>query len=219
MGFDFAFALKIWPTLLNATKITLLATFIAFGIAMIGGGVLLAIQRGAWRPVARALEHASEFIRNTPILVQLYFAYFLGPQFGLNLPPLETGCLVLGIHYSCFMAEVYRAGLEAIPRTQFEAAVALNLGRFDLYARVVAPQAVPIVLPNAGNLLIYMFKDTPFLAAISVAEMMQAATRIGSDHFRYLEPITICGIIFLALSLLSSLGVRLLERRVGRAWR
>jgi|SRR5665213_832271 len=219
MDFDFVFAWKILPTLLYATRITVLATAVSFVIAIFGGLLLFSLRRYRWRPLASVVDYLTEFVRNTPFLVQLYFAYFIGPQFGLDLPPLQTGILVLAIHYSCFMSESYRAGLEAIPRTQWEAGVALNYSRLQIYSRLIIPQAIPIIIPNAGNLLIYMFKDTPFLAAISVAEMMQAATRIGSEQFRYLEPITICGVIFLALSLLSSVAIRMADRRFGAAWR
>ena len=217
--FDLGFALSIIPKLLVASIITIEATIVSFAISVLGGVVVLSLCRSPLRPVAAASRLAAEFIRNTPLLVQLYFLYFIGPQFGLVLSPLLTGILGLSIHYSCFMAEAYRGGLEAIPRGQWDAAVALNYSRLSIYRRVVLPQMLPAMIPIGGNFLIYMFKDTPFLAAISVTELMHTASQIGADRFQYLEPITLCGLIFLILSVMTAAALGRLEKWVGRGWR
>ncbi len=219
MNFDYAFAWSIVPALLAATEVTIEVTFAAFAISIVGGLVLLTLRRSRHWPIAAAAGFLVEFIRNTPFLVQLFFLYFIGPQFGLNLSALQTGILALGLHYSCYLSEVYRAGLESVPAAQWEAAIALNLSRRQIYQYVIIPQALLPVIPVAGNFLIYMFKDTPFLAAISVTELMHVASKLGSEHFEYMEPITLCGIIFLGLSLISAAALRVVERRTGRAWR
>jgi polar amino acid transport system permease protein len=154
-----------------------------------------------------------EFVRSTPLLIQLYFLYYVLPEYGLTLSPLVIGILALGLHYSCYTAEVYRAGIEAVPRGQWEAARALSLSPQATWRRVILPQAVPPTLPVLGNYLIAMFKDTPLLAAITVMEMLQTAKLIGAESFRYLEPLTITGVVFLVVSLAASCLVRHLETR------
>jgi polar amino acid transport system permease protein len=159
----------------------------------------------------RALD--VEGIRSTPLLIQLYFLFFVLPDLGVTLSPLVTGMIGLGVHYSCYMAEVFRSGIEAVPRGQWEAAVALGMPRGHTWRAVILPQAIPRVVPALGNYVIAMFKDTPLLAAISVAELLEAAKVIGAENFRYLEPLTLVGAIFLVLSLAASGVVRLLEKR------
>jgi polar amino acid transport system permease protein len=117
----------------------------------------------------------------------------------------------LGLHYSCFTAEVYRAGIEGVPAGQWDAARALDLSRYQTYRHVILPQAIPPILPALGNYLIAMFKDTPLLSAITVVEVLQQALNFGSEHFRYLEPLTVVGAMYLVLSLISGTLVHWLE--------
>jgi len=148
------------------------------------------------------------------LLIQLYFLYFGLPAFGVSASPLLTGILGLGLHYSTYCSEVYRAGIEGVPRGQWEAARALGFRRLDTWRRVVLPQAIPPIVPALGNYLISMFKDSPLLAAITVTELLQTAKIIGAERFRYLEPLTLVGLLFLAVSLVASRGVRWLELRL-----
>ena len=120
----------------------------------------------------------------------------------------------LGLHYSTYCAEVYRAGLDNIPRGQWEAAAALNLSTYHTYRDVIIPQAIPPVIPALGNYFVALFKDTPLLSAIAVVELMQRAKILGSENFRYIEPITIVGLFFLAFSLIASALNRYVERRL-----
>jgi polar amino acid transport system permease protein len=108
---------------------------------------------------------------------------------------------------------VYRAGIEAVPRGQWDASSALGFSRAHIWRAIILPQAIPRVLPVLGNYFIAMFKDTPLLAAITVAELLQNAKIIGAESFRYLEPLTLVGVIFLILSLIASRLVFLLEKR------
>jgi polar amino acid transport system permease protein len=212
------FALEVLPALLYAARITVLATALGFAIALVGG-LVLALARMAPAPAVRwPVGWFIEFVRSTPLLVQIYFVFFALPGIGIVLPALTCGVLVLGVHYSTYVAEVYRAGLESVPAGQWEAAAAVNLGPYRTFRDIILPQAIPPVVPALGNYLIVMFKETPLLAAIAVVEMLQRAKIIGSETFRYTEPITLVGLVFLALSLLSALGIRRLERRLKRGW-
>ncbi|MDX9972981.1 MAG: ectoine/hydroxyectoine ABC transporter permease subunit EhuD, partial [FCB group bacterium] len=195
------------PALWVTVKATVCGTLLAVTL-----GLLWAVlRRSHFLAVARPVSFAVEFIRSTPLIVQIYFLFYVFPAYGLTLGAFTTGVLALGLHYSAYMAEVYRAGIEGVPKGQWEAATALNLTRYQRYRLVVLPQAIPPVVPALGNYLVAMFKDTPQLSAITVLEMLQTAKIIGSETFRYLEPLTLVGALFLVLSLCASAGVRKLE--------
>jgi len=209
--FDWQFALEILPTLARAAVVTIQATFLGFAIAAVLGLVLAILRRSRNPWVSTITGGFVEFIRSTPVLIQIFFLFFVFPQFGIVIPAFTAGVLALGLHYASYCSEVYRAGLDAIPRGQWEAATALNLSPYRTYFGVIIPQAIPPVVPALGNYLIGMFKETPLLSAIAVVELMQTAKIIGSETFRYLEPITMVGAFFLVMSLISAVGVRQLE--------
>ena len=201
MSFDWSFALDILPEMLYAfLRFSLVATVLGILVAAVLG-LAFAIVRRARVPVLAPLTTAFiDFVRSTPLLVQLFFLFFVLPEAGITLPALTTGVIGLGVHYACYLAEVYRAGIESVPKGQWEAATALSLPSRLQWQHVILPQAIRNVLPALGNYAISMFKETPFLALITGPEMVQRAQAIGSISFRYLEPITLAGLIFLAAS-------------------
>ena len=199
------------PFLLEGFKITLLATVLGFVLAAALGLVIAVVRHSGPTFVTVPLRLVTEFIRLTPLIVQLLFAYYLLPQFSA----LQIGIAVLGIHYSTYMAEVYRAGIDAVPPGQWEAARALSLPSSRTWRAVVLPQAVRSTTPALGNYAISMFKDTPFLFAITVVEMVTAAQQYGASTFQYLEPITLAGVIFLLASYPTSILIRRLEKSLA----
>lgn len=206
---------EVLPELLSVLHVTIEATIGAFAFAMVFGLILALGRRSRHRWISWPTYGFVEFFRTTPLLVQLYFIFFVFPDlFGLTLPPLAAGILGLGIHYSTYLSEVYRAGIESVPRGQWEAATALNFSAWQKWRSIILPQAIRPVVPVMGNYLIVLFKETPLLAAISVGELLGTAQSIGSNTFRYLEPITLVGIFFLILSYLASLLVKRLELRL-----
>ena len=214
MIWNWEFAASILPEILRGLGVTLLAVALGMAIALVLGLVWTIARRSQRRVIAWPVTGFVEFVRSTPLLVQLFFLFYVLPTIGIVLSPLVAGVLALGIHYSCYTSEVYRAGINAIPSGQWEAAKALNFSRWQTYRYVILPQAIPPIIPALGNYLIAMFKDAPLLSAITVLEILQRAKIIGSETFRYLEPFTIVGVIFLILSLLSGLAVNHLERRL-----
>jgi len=212
--FDLRFAAEILPELLGALVVTVEAALLGTLLALVLGLVWAVVRRSRRYWMARPVRWIVDFIRSTPLLIQLYFLYFGLPAFGVSASPLLTGILGLGLHYSTYCSEVYRAGIEGVPRGQWEAARALGFRRLDTWRRVVLPQAIPPIVPALGNYLISMFKDSPLLAAITVTELLQTAKIIGAEGFRYLEPLTLVGLLFLAVSLVASRGVRWLELRL-----
>src|SRR5690606_643539 len=147
MTFDISYALEVLPTLLAALKTTVAATFYGTGLALVLGLVWALGRRSRSGWIARPAAIIVEFVRSTPLIVQIYFLFYVLPIYGVSAGPFLTGVLALGLHYSTYMAEVYRAGIEGVPRGQWEAAEALNLTRGQLYRHVVLPQAIPPVIP------------------------------------------------------------------------
>jgi polar amino acid transport system permease protein len=213
--FDWHFAWSILPQLLKAAQVTFAITVASFAVAVVGGLPLLALRVSRVPVVSRTTTWIVDFIRGTPLLVQVFFIYYVAPSYGLRLGPWETGVVALGLHYSCYMSETYRSALFAVRRGQWDAARALGLSRLAIFHKVIWPQMWPVLVPVGGSYLVYMFKDTPVLAAITVRELLQVSAQIGADNFRYLEPITLVGVLFLAMSLLVSYLTRLIERRVA----
>ena len=211
------FAIEILPKMLLATLNTIMAAGIGYAIAAIVGLLFLLGQRTQYKIVNIINREIVEFIRSTPLLIQLFFVYFVLPQFGITLSAWVCGMITIGLHFGTYLSEVYRGALEGVPKTQWEACRALNFTTFYTYRRIVLPQAFPIAIPGMGNYLVGIFKDTPLLSTIGVAELFHAATAVGGYHYRYLEPYTIVGLIFLILSVPAAMGIRKLERSVNKA--
>jgi polar amino acid transport system permease protein len=218
MGFHWRwdFTWQILPRLLEATLNTLAAAGIGYAIALVVGLAFALAQRTPFKPLTLAVREFVEFIRSTPLILQIFFVFFVGPQFGIRLSPWVAGMIAIGLHYSAYLSEVYRGGLEAVPAGQWEACTALNLSTRDTYLRIIIPQALPPALAGMGNYLVGIFKDTPMLSVIGVAELMHTANAIGSENYRFLEPYTIVGMIFLAISLPTAGLIRLFEGWVRR---
>lgn len=208
------FAWQIAPELLRAVQTTIAATLAGFALAIVGGLLLAFARRAKPRGVSLAAAGVIEFVRSTPLLVQLYVLFYGLPSAGISLPPFAAGVLGLGIHYSAYLAEVYRSGIESVPRGQWEAATALNFSRRQTWTRIILPQAIRPIIPVLGNYLIVMFKETPVLSAITLVEMLMTAKMIGSASFRYLEAFTLAGMLFFLLSYASSLLIRRLESKL-----
>ena len=211
------FAIEILPQMLMATLNTIMAAAIGYAIAAIVGLLFLLGQRTSFKIVNIINREIVEFIRSTPLLIQLFFVYFVLPQFGITLSAWVCGMITIGLHFGTYLSEVYRGALEGVPKTQWEACRALNFTTFYTYRRIVLPQAFPIAIPGMGNYLVGIFKDTPLLSTIGVAELFHAATAVGGYHYRYLEPYTIVGIIFLILSVPAAMGIRKLENSVNKS--
>ena len=212
---DWAFTFEILPILAKAAVISIEATLLGFVLAATLG-LVLALLRIAFPWTAWPVSVLVELIRSTPLLIQIFFLYFVFPSFGVTLDAFTAGVLALGIHYAAYCSEVYRSGFDNIPRGQWEASIALNLSPWTTFRDIIIPQAIPPIVPALGNYLVALFKETPLLSAIAVLELMQTAKIIGSETFRYTEPITLVGLFFLAMSLVSATFIRSAERLLNR---
>ncbi|HCR84593.1 ectoine/hydroxyectoine ABC transporter permease subunit EhuD [Muricomes intestini] len=212
-NWDYAFS--ILPQILSALKITISATFVGFILALFLGLIFSVLVRSDIKIVSLAVRGIIQFIRNTPLLVQLYFIFYVFPKIGISLKPFTAGVLGVGIHYSTYLSEVFRSGIEAVPAGQWEVAKALNFSHIQAWIKIILPQVIPPIIPVIGNYLITMFKETPLLSAITLVEILQTAKILGAGSFRYLEGFTIVGIIFFLLSYPSSQLIKKLEVRLG----
>ncbi len=187
----------------------------SLGAAALGLALEL-LRRGGGR-FAWAVQFLIDFLRSTPILVQIYFFYFVLPHYGLTLPALFIGVFSMSLYFSSYLAEVFKAGIDAVPRGQTEAAHALGLSRADTMRFVIALQMLRIIAAPMGNYFVSLLKTTPYLAVIAVPDMLGAALDIGSDSFRYAEPMVAAEIIFLILAIAIAQLVRLMEVRLMRS--
>jgi polar amino acid transport system permease protein len=215
MIWDWNYTVEILPVLAKASIVTIEATVLSFVIALVLG-LVLALLRMSGSVVGWLASAFVELVRSTPLLIQIFFLFFVLPRAGIVLDAFTAGIIALSLHYGCYCSEVYRAGLEAVPRGQWEACTALNLSAWNTFKNIILPQAIPPIVPALGNYLVALFKDTPLLSAIAVLELVQTAKVLGSENFRYTEPMTIVGLTFLVLSLVSAAGIRWLEQRLNR---
>ncbi|MCP2338159.1 ectoine/hydroxyectoine ABC transporter permease subunit EhuD [Actinomadura rupiterrae] len=213
MNWDWHYSGQVIPDLLDGLRVTIIATIFGYLIALVLGLVWALLRRSPSRVLNQAVRWVTEFIRSTPLLVQLFFIFYVLPAWGVTLGALTAGIVGLGVHYSTYTAEVYRAGIDDVPRGQWEASRALNLPRRRVWFAVILPQAVRRIIPTLGNYLIALFKDTPFLLGITVVELLGSAYDAGAHSLKYLEPITVAGLFFIAVSVVSSLALRRLEHR------
>ena len=207
---------EILPRFIDATGKTLIAAGGGYAIAIVLGLILVLAQRTPVRILTFVVREFVEIIRSTPLLLQVFFVFYVGPQFGLLLSPWTSGMIAIGLHYGAYLSEVYRGGIESVPKGQWEAARAINMPVVKTYARIIIPQALPPALAGMGNYLVGIFKDTPMLSVIGVAELMHTANAVGSQSYRYLEPYTMVGVIFLAISLPAAFAISLFEKWVRR---
>jgi polar amino acid transport system permease protein len=209
-------ARRFLPLLLQGAGITVLLT---------AGALVLSTLLGLFWALARVsqvpgLTHASKAVvnvlRGIPILVQLFYIYFVLPDLGLRLSAFQAGLIGLGIAYSAYQAENFRAGIEAVDPGQIEAAQSLGMTRGLILRRVILPQAFRIALPPYGNTMIMLLKDSSQASVITVAELTQQGRLIASSTFENTSVFTLVAILYLTMSLPLILLTGRLERRFGR---
>ncbi|GGK65141.1 ectoine/hydroxyectoine ABC transporter permease subunit EhuD [Nocardia camponoti] len=212
-----------FPFIADGLVVTIQYTILGSIVAYLLGLAFAVIIRARVPIVSLGLRGFVEFVRSTPLLVQIFFLYWVvRPEllsgFSTDTQRLIVGVTALGVHYACYTAEVFRAGIDAVPKSQWEATVALNLPVWRSWTDVIIPQAVPRVLPALGNYTIAMFKEVPLLSAIVILDMVYqvktvyAADRGGAGPEAWLA----VGLTFLALSYPCSVLIRKLEQRVAQ---
>ena len=210
--------------LARATATTLLLTVLSMPIAFLGG-LFLALWMRSRRAVFRVPAWCYvQVVRGTPLLVQIFFVYYTLPQLGvalgaaewLTFDPFLVGVLCLAGNYAAYEAEIHRAGIDAVPRGQWEAAAALGMSERTALRRVVLPQSFKIILPPVWNDVIAMLKDSSLVSVIGVPELMNAALNLGKSRFSVPEFLALAAGVYLVLSLLADRLGKVLEARMRR---
>lgn len=203
------------PDLWSGLQLTVFLTLTGMAVALVIGQVIALARLEPQRWFLAWPAHAFvEIIRGTPLLLQLFYIFYVLPAVGISLDRVVAGILGLGINTGAYLSEVFRSGIDAVDKGQWEAASALGMPRSLTLRHIVLPQAIRIVLPPIGNYFISMFKDTTLVATISVPELLFSGQLLAAQTFRYLEIYTVIFVIYLAISYPSSLGVRWLENHV-----
>jgi polar amino acid transport system substrate-binding protein len=211
-----AATLAYLPLFLRGAAITVVVSALAMALA-IAGGLLLSIARRYGGPLVHAAAVTYvEIFRGTPVLLQLYVIYYgLAPV--LTLDAFTAAVIGLGLNYAAYESELYRAGLDAVPVGQTEAALALGMSRWAALRRIVLPQAVRVALPGIANDFIALLKDSSLVSVITVVELTKQMTITAVDVRGWLGPGLVCAALYLALSLPLSRLARRLERRLAPA--
>jgi len=204
------------PILMSGVALTIIVTIGSLLLSTVLG-LIWALMRVSGIGVLTGLSAGLiNVIRGIPIIVLLFYLYFVMPEFGLTLTALQAAILGLGIAYSAYQAENFRAGIEAIDKGQIEAAQAIGMGWWQTMRRVVLPQAVKIVLPPYGNVMIMMLKDSSQASTITVAELALQGKLIASSTFKNTSVFTLVALMYLTMSIPLILLVRHFEKRAGQ---
>ncbi|MEQ9888729.1 amino acid ABC transporter permease [Pectobacterium zantedeschiae] len=207
--------LTLWrygDTFLSAAWLTLQVTLLAFALSVMLGLLAALAKASPFAPV-RWLSHCYvEFIRNTPVLLQIFIIFFGLPSLGITMSAFTAGVLALGINVGAYLSEIFRAGIQSVPKGQLEAAWILGIPRRKIFLSVVLPQAVRAVWPAIINNLIQLLLGTSLLSAIALPELTGTAMVINARTLLYIQTFSIVTLIYLLLSnLFSWLG-----NQVGR---
>src|SRR6266404_1720439 len=209
-------ATEFFPILLQGVGLTILVTVGSLILSTILGLVWALMRVSGVRALSGLSAGLINVIRGIPIIVLLFYLYFVMPDLGVTLSALQAAILGLGIAYSAYQAENFRAGIEAIDKGQIEAAQSIGMGWWLTMRRVVLPQAVRIVLPPYGNVMIMMLKDSSQASTITVAELALQGKLIASSTFKNVTVFSLVALLYLCMSLPLMAMVTWLEHRFGR---
>ena len=204
------------PILLMGVKLTILVTIGSLAVSTVLGLIWALMRVSGIRVLAAISRTIINIIRGIPIIVQLFYIYFVLPDFGITLSALQAAIIGLGIAYSAYQAENFRAGIEAIDHGQVEAAQSIGMGWSLMMRRVILPQAVRIVLPPYGNTMIMMLKDSSQASTITVAELALQGKLIASATFQNSTVFTLVALLYLTMSIPLILLVRHFENKANR---
>lgn len=209
-------AAEFFPILMNGVVLTIVVTIGSLLLSTVLGLVWAMMRVSGIKVLSMLSASLINVIRGIPIIVLLFYLYFVMPDLGVTLSALQAAILGLGIAYSAYQAENFRAGIEAIDKGQIEAAQSIGMGWWLTMRRVVLPQAVRVVLPPYGNVMIMMLKDSSQASTITVAELALQGKLIASSTFKNTSVFTLVALMYLTMSIPLILLVRHFEKRAGK---
>ena len=206
-------AVEFLPILLQGAKLTVLVTLGALLLSTVLGLLWAVMRVSGVKPLMWISAAIVNVLRGVPIIVLLFYLYFVLPDFGISLSAMQAAILGLGIAYSAYQAENFRAGIEAIDPGQIEAAQSMGMGWWMTMRRVVLPQAFKIVLPPYGNTMMMMLKDSSQASTITVAELALQGKLIATSTFQNATVFNLVALLYLAMCVPLILAVRHLEKK------
>ena len=195
--------------------VTLEIFFITLALSIPIGALAALGRLSKFKPLSYLMEFYVWIMRGTPLMLQLLFVYFALPMVGLKLPDIAAALLAFTLNYAAYFAEIFRAGLQAIPRGQFEAAQVLGLSHWHTMKRIVFPQVLRIVLPPISNETINLVKDTSLIYILAMNDLLRVARTIVQREFD-MTPFVIAGIFYLAMTAVLTWAFKKLEAYYGK---
>jgi polar amino acid transport system permease protein len=214
---DPAFLAEWGPYILGGIPITIVVSVFSIVFATMFAVVGALGRLSSIAPIYAAATLYVSMVRGTPLVVQIFFVYAALPQFGVVLPAFAAGVFALSFNYGAYMTEIFRAGIQAIPRGQVEAARALGMTESHVMRKIVLPQAIRIVIPAIGNEFIAMIKDSALVSFVALQELFWRANTVGSQKFRSFETLIIAALIYWMLTIIFSLVQERLEKRMAES--
>lgn len=219
--FDFSFAAGLFPQLISALPVTLGMTLLATVLALSLGLILALIQVFQLNPLTRLTDLYISFFRGTPLLVQLFLLYYGLPQIFPSMTSVtafQAVTIGLGLHFASYMAEIIRAAILGIDRSQMEASLSVGMDQLTAMRRIVLPQAARIALPGLMNTFIDLLKSTSLAFTLGVAEIMSRAQLEAASSFNFLESYLVLALVYWLLVIAMTWAQKLTERRLGEAY-
>jgi polar amino acid transport system permease protein len=202
------------PALLEGAYLTITVSLLSFALATVIG-LLVGIARiSRLLPLRMLATPYVQFIRGTPLLLQLFFIYYVLPYGGIILTPFVSGLLGLTLNYSAYMAEVFRGGVLAIPKGQWEAGLSIGMSRRLLLRRIILPQALRIVIPALGNFFVSIFKDSALVSVVTMRDLMFSGQILAAATFKHFEIFAMVAAIYFLISYPTAKLVEYIERRL-----
>ncbi|MDG3576764.1 amino acid ABC transporter permease [Rhizobium sp. YJ-22] len=206
---------EYYPVLLRGFGMTILMTLIVITLSLTLA-IPVALSRMSGNFLVRLVGGTYvELLRGTPLVLQLVYIYFVLPGVGIRLDGFVAALVALTLHYTAYLSEVYRAGIQSVPKGQTQAASALGMSRSQTFIRIVLPQAVRTVTPALGNYFISLFKDTALASVVTVQELLFSGQIIAARTYQYFTIYTVCMIMYFSVGYPAALFVRWLEKRTS----
>ena len=212
---DFSLVTKYIPYLLEASLVTLEIAVLSIAIGLVLGLITALVKISGIQPFAAIADFYIWVTRGTPLLVQILLVYFGLPQLGIDITPFPAAVLALGVNAGAYFAEIYRAGIQSIPKGQIEAAQSLGMGYPLIMRRIVLPQALRVSLPAMGNESITLLKDSSLASLVTVTELMMASQRFAASNYAFIEFYITAAVFYLVMTTFFTFILNKAEKRLS----
>ncbi|MDF9841641.1 MULTISPECIES: amino acid ABC transporter permease [unclassified Paenibacillus] len=202
MTIDFSIILDFYPALLRGLYNTMLICACSLVLGMLLGVPVCMLRMSGSSMVRFIGKSYINVVRGTPFLVQVYLLYYVGPLYGLTLSAFACGVITLTIFGSAYFSEIYRSGVESVPKGHLEAASSLGMSRLQAFKRITFPQMMALIIPMLTNQLVGLVKESAILSTVTVHELTFAGTRIIGETFRYFEVYIVLALLYWILNTL-----------------